>query len=109
MLLMKDSGTADKAREFRYGIPADVYRQWIRLHERSGLPQSQILHRLVRFLVSQDDVAQGMILGTITPSDDLIELLLKRLAKAHRSRPHQSHDSDEIGDVAPSIMPRSRR
>lgn len=63
-------------REFRYGIPGDLYSDWIRAQKRIGLPQTQILHRLVRFLLSQDELTQGMILGTLTPRPDLLAYIL---------------------------------
>jgi hypothetical protein len=67
-----------EAKEFRYGVPEDVYTEWRAVQKRLGMPQRQMLHRLIRFLLAQDQVTQMMILGQVEAKDDLIEFSLKR-------------------------------
>jgi hypothetical protein len=71
----------EEAKEFRYGVPDDIYSEWRAAQRRIGLPQNQILHRLVRFLLEQDQVTQGMILKTLEPRPDLIEFVLRNIAR----------------------------
>jgi hypothetical protein len=83
MLLVEEKASEKEPKEFRYGVPPEMYSEWREVQKRIGLPQTQILHRLVRFLLDQNEITQGMILGTLTPRPDLIEFALKR-AKPHR-------------------------
>jgi hypothetical protein len=71
-------------KEFRYGIPREYKSLWRIMVARTGLPQTQVLHRLVQFLLEQDDVAQAMVLKTVRPSEDLVELLVKRMAQRRK-------------------------
>jgi hypothetical protein len=77
----------EDAKEFRYGVPEDIYSEWRAAQRRIGLPQNQILHRLVRFLLAQDQVTQGMILGQLEPRPDLIAFLLNSIAQ--KKKPHR--------------------
>lgn len=79
MELVAEKENAEEPKEFRYGVPPDVYSEWRSAQARIGLPQTQIIHRLVRFLLSQDQVTQMMILGTIEPRKDLLEFALNRV------------------------------
>lgn len=83
MQVVEEKATENEPKEFRYGVPPEMYSEWREVQKRIGLPQTQILHRLVKFLLEQDEVTQGMILGTLTARPDLIEYALKR-AKSHR-------------------------
>lgn len=67
----------EEPKEFRYGVPAEIYSDWRAAQKRIGLPQTQILHRLIKFLLSQDQVTQAMILGQLDPREDLIAFVLK--------------------------------
>jgi hypothetical protein len=46
-------------------VPEDVYTEWRAVQKRLGMPQRQMLHRLIRFLLAQDQVTQMMILGQV--------------------------------------------
>lgn len=53
--------------------------------ERLGGPQF-VIERLVRWFVAQDEIAQGMILGTIKPRDELVEMVVRGMIPAPSSR-----------------------
>lgn len=73
-----------EGKEFRFGVPEENYEAWLALHERTGLPQRRILYRLIEFILAQDDVTQAVILGTVRPKEDVLELALRRMAKAKK-------------------------
>lgn len=77
MRLMKTG----KKKEFRYGPPKERYEEWIALHKRTGIPQQQILHRLVHLVLDQPPELQNILLGTMPVTDDLIELVMRSLKK----------------------------
>lgn len=84
-------------KEFRYGVPEDIYGEWRALHKRTGVAQVQILHRLIRFLLSHDQVTQQMILGLIDARPDLIEFVLKRPRKAKPFADARTTKADDRG------------
>jgi hypothetical protein len=93
----------DERKEFRYGVPAEMYADWRAAHKRIGLPQTQMLHRLVKFLLAQDQVTQMMILGQLEPRPDLLEFVLRqraplpnpRDARAYGGRGHHGFNSED--------------
>lgn len=84
MQVVEEKATENEPKEFRYGVPPEMYSEWRDVQRRIGLPQTQILHRLVKFLLEQDEVTQGMILGTLTAREDLIEYALAGRRRAGR-------------------------
>lgn len=85
MQVVAEKENDEEPKEFRYGVPAEMYAEWRAAQKRIGLPQTQIIHRLVRFLLDLDEVTQAMVLGTIEARKDLIEFALQqRQAHGHR-------------------------
>lgn len=78
---MQDLMTTADPKEFRYGVPEELYERWLELHNRTGIPQRQILHRLVTFLLEQNELTQSMVLGAVSPTPELLELAIKRATK----------------------------
>ena len=111
---------SDEPTEIRYGVPADLFPLWREAQRRIGLPQTQILNRLVRFFLAQDEVAQMLLLGTLTPRSDLLELVLRKplrpsAVQADRPRPIAVNgvtipgSADELGPApAPPRRPGGR-
>ncbi len=78
MMVVEEKLSVNEPKEFRYGVPPQMYSDWREAQRRVGLPQTQIIHRLVKFWLEQDEVTQGMILETLTARPDLIEFALKK-------------------------------
>lgn len=78
MELMDD----EKLKETRYGVPSELHREWKKLLKRTGIPQVQVLNRLVRFILLQDEITQGMVLGSLSLSPELLSIALRRASKS---------------------------
>lgn len=66
----------------RIVVKSEIADDWEAMRTRTGLSQQEVFDRLVRFLFEQDELAQAMILRTIQPRADLVELTLRRLAQS---------------------------
>lgn len=86
---------------FRYSIPAKSREKWVALYERTGIPQTQILNRLVEFILLQDETTQSMILGTLKPTEELLEIALRRMREVTIT------DQDKDGELARRIKERA--
>jgi hypothetical protein len=62
----------------RINLPVKVKEKWQQLCDEKNISQQRAAEALVMWFISQDDVAQSMLLGQLKESPDLIELMTKR-------------------------------
>jgi hypothetical protein len=75
-VMAKDLG---EKKSSRIKIPPHLKEQWWEMLDKKGLPQQTAVVRLVEFVLAQDDPIQSMVLAQVDPTDDLIELVLRRM------------------------------
>lgn len=78
----------ENLESLRIRVSGDVKRELDALVERKQTTQQAVVNSVLRWLFEQDDLVQSMVLGQVRPSEDLAELIIRRLAeKARGPRP----------------------
>jgi hypothetical protein len=73
-------------KNLRVVLEGELKDQFAGLLERKQISQQKAIEQLVRFVVAQEDVAQSMLLGQIEPTDDLLEIVLRKRRHGHFPR-----------------------
>jgi len=74
----------------RFRLPDDKKASWDALCERKKITQQNAIEALIDFALMQDDVALSMLLGQTEATDDLIEVVLRRMKGRKRKEPISS-------------------
>ena len=77
-------------KNLRFRLPEDVKYAWVAMCERKKIGQQDAIQALVDFALAQDDVALSMLLGQTEATDDLIEVVLRRMKGRKRKEPTAS-------------------
>ena len=77
-------------RSVRFRLPDDKKASWDALCERKKITQQNAIEALIDFALMQDDVALSMLLGQTEATDDLIEVVLRRMKGRKRKEPISS-------------------
>jgi hypothetical protein len=104
----------DDPQNLRIRIPPDLQTPFSDACRRKVLSKQAVIERLIRYWVKQEDVAQSMIVGQVEPADDLVELVLRRLAGPPAKpeytgtviRKRGSQSSGTAGSSAPAATPK---
>ena len=70
---------------FKFRVSPDLKKRWLAFCETKRISQRDAIVATVEFLLAQDEVIQSMLLGQVQSSPDLIELVLRRLAKPRKT------------------------
>lgn len=89
-VVVEEKLSKELSKETRITFPDHINSKWKALVSRKSIGQQRAIERLIEFILKQDDALQSMILGQIEPSDDLVELVLRRLKVKNRPAKSQS-------------------
>lgn len=77
---------ADDRESFRFRLPGQLKEEWVRMCLTKKISQQEAIEAVIGFLLAQDDTTRSMLLGQIAATDDLIELVLRRIRDSRRSK-----------------------
>lgn len=101
---MRESYAVAKSGDKIFRLPEDAISSFDATLSRSGMSQQELLARLTRWFVQQDEIAQAMILGQVPATPDLVEVILHRMADAE---PAASPPGGRLGNKV--RVPNARR
>lgn len=67
-----------RRENMRIRLTDDLRQKWDAMLARKRITQQEAIVQLMLRAVDADDVAQSMLLGQLTPADDLIAVVLRR-------------------------------
>jgi hypothetical protein len=79
---------ADK-ENFRFRLDGKLKEEFMEMCEQRKISQQEAISAVIGWIVNADDLMQSMILGQLPATDDLVQIVLRRMSKHRDGQPYR--------------------
>lgn len=93
---------------FRFRLDPEKKRRWVEMCDRKNVGQQDAIESILGWVLAQDDLTQSMLLGQIAATDDLLEMVLRRLLgnpQAKFTGRGVPSAAERVGSTLPTVHP----